>query len=400
MTVAVRALTQLLTQESPMSSIVNKIRPQRYKRIALGTLAAIVILALSFCVWVYNAKTQRDLNMQLLGAVRKGNAEAARSLLKRGADPNIRDVPQQQLSLWQQIRHAFHKDSPSLARQAKIYTPTPLEIVLERKHLGQLRHISVEPSENAPLVKALLEAGARPDDSWDSHVTPLMDAVSYNQLQTVQLLLDHGANPGARDGNGRLPLHYISGFGPDNLMIVEVLLRRGNDVNSADDDGQTPLMQAVGNAGDEDAIKLVRFLAAKGANVNALSKDGSSALLQAAASGKTEIIRFLLEQGAEVNVHDKYDETPLSNAAGNDNVTVVKMLLAHGAKVTSVDEDGDTPLTSCIKASGSPEITKILIQHGMDVDHRNKAGETALSLAKKAGWQKAIRLLKAGGALR
>ena len=78
-----------------MSSTVSKTRRNWHRRTLFGTLAAIIVLALSFCGWVYRAKTQRDLNMKLLGAVRNDDTETARVLLMQGADPNIRDVPEE-----------------------------------------------------------------------------------------------------------------------------------------------------------------------------------------------------------------------------------------------------------------------------------------------------------------
>jgi len=141
-------------------------------------LCILVLVAALFGGWLYHAKTQRDLNMRLLGAVRKGDVEAARLLLLHGADPNIRDVPQQ-LSLWQQIQRAFHQNS----QKADDRKSTLLELAFDSEY------------ENPPMVKVLLDAGARPDDSSHAHVTLLMTAVSFDQLQTVRTLLDHGANP-------------------------------------------------------------------------------------------------------------------------------------------------------------------------------------------------------------
>ena len=388
-----------------MSSTVNKIRLQRHKRILLGTLGTVLAVALSFCGWVYRAKTQRDLNTKLLGAVRKENADAARLLLAHGADPNIRDVTQQPVSLWKQIRHAFHKDELSSDSQADNDKPTVLDMVFQSKSV-RFGDIEEVPNENVPLAKALLDAGARSDDSFQRHITPLMKAVSFDQLRTVKLLLDHGANPMAHDDQGRRPMHYIGAIGldgADRLEIVQLLVKRGAVIDATDNDGSTPLMDIA--AGCKD-VRVVQFLVAHGANVNLRSKDGNSALLMSTSFGRTETTRFLLEHGAQVNVHDQNENTPLANAAVMNSILDIKMLLALGAKVDAINRNGDTPLIYCVSfcnslgadMSTSLEIMRLLIDHGADISHRNKEGDSALSLAKKVNWGEAIELLEAAGA--
>ncbi len=224
-----------------MTETVPK-RPKSKRGKAL--LAFLVIATLLFCGWVYKAKTQRDLNMKLLGAVRDGDTETARLWLARGADPNIRDLPEEPLSLWQQIRHAFHKDS-----QPPVDDPP--ETVLEMA-------VTIR-DENALLVKALLDAGARPDDctapstSYYFHMTPLMNAISSGQVETVQTLLDHGANIRARDASGAIPLNRRQWDRHDEpvaaqIKIVRLLVNAGSDVDTVDNAGRTPLMNVIGES--------------------------------------------------------------------------------------------------------------------------------------------------------
>ena len=272
-------------QEGSMRDAVNKVRRLTYSKLLIGTLGVVLVLALSFGGWVYRAKTQRDLNMQLLGAVRKGNAEEARQLLERGADPNIRDVPQQQLSLWQQIRYAFHKDRQTVQGQM----PTVLEMAM---------HSDSDPNPrmvNAALVKTLLEAGAHPDDCSEDHITPLMVAVQFDSPQTVQMLLDHGANPLARDDDGLRPIHYLTGNDTDELKIADLLIKSGEDVNVTDNTGNTPLMNISGS----ENIPMVRYLIAHNANVNQRNEGGNTALTIAESEEEKETIRLLKAAGAK-----------------------------------------------------------------------------------------------------
>jgi len=257
---------------------------QRRRKALLGTLGIVFILAVSFCGWVYKAKTQRDLNRQLLQSVLDEDAEATRSLLKRGADPNIRNEPQQPLSLWQQIRYVFHKDSQTA--QDKNATLLGMAMYSDSADTS-------EPVDVA-LIKTLLEAGARPDDCSDGHITPLMVAVQYDSPQAVWILLDHGANPLAKDDDGRHPIHFMERDDPDALTIADLLIKSGEDVNAADNFGRT----ALTNSCSYKNIRTIRFLIAHGADVNQGHK-GSTPLSLTKSWGNKQIVRLLEAAGAK-----------------------------------------------------------------------------------------------------
>lgn len=247
------------------------------------------------------------------------------------------------------------------------------------------------------MIKVLLDAGARPDDCSEGRTTPLMMAVLGDRLETAQTLLDHGANPLARDDTGQLPIHYLAFAEGSQLKVVELLVKRGNNVNAADNEGETVLMKALHKRVD---VSILRSLIAHGANVNARSKNGNSALLEATGVGDVRTILQLLEYGAEVNVCDSDKFTPLHKAIQEPSRALIKALLAHGAKIDALNKYGDTPLTICVRGGSRPHIVEVLIEHGADVNHRNNAGETALSLAKKQNYTKTIQLLEAAGAKR
>ncbi len=307
-----------------MADGVQTTRKKRRGKVLFGTLGIVLALALSFCGWVYKAKTQRDLNMQLLGAVRKGDAEAARSLLKRGADPNIRDVPQRSLSLWQQIRYAFHKDSQPADDQP--------QTVLEMAMMSDPDYAS--DGVRRILVKSLLEAGARPDDCSERHITPLMRAVKDDSPQIVQMLLNLGANPLAKDDEGRRPIDYMYFDDPDGLKIAEMLVKRGSDVNAVDNNGRTLLLQSCYYKN----IHMLRFLIAHGARVDVCDKHDNTPLIYCLLIGlfskrkDTDMAKFLIAHGADVNHRNILGGTALSIAKRHKDKEMVRLLEAAGAR--------------------------------------------------------------------
>ena len=56
----------------------------------------------------------------------------------------------------------------------------------------------------------------------------------------VRVLLDHGADPNARDGVGRTALHLVAARGAGRDAI-RALVRAGADIEILDESGNTPL---------------------------------------------------------------------------------------------------------------------------------------------------------------
>jgi len=375
------------------------------RKALLAAFGTLIVLALAFSGWVCKAKIHRSLNAKLLSAVKANDTEGVRLLLADGADPNIYDVPEEHFSLWQQIRAVFHRNSqgeaaaqnnlgPSItqnSRGATIITPYRMPTLLETALTPDEYSETYREVENAPMIEALLNAGARVEESTYEHQTPLMTAVENGHLKTVQLLLDHGANPLARDDKGKLPIHHIIVASHNPLPIAKLLVERGTDVNATDNQGITPLRVT-------DDLPTLRFLIAKSANINAQANDGGTALLSVTGMDDTKAMQLMLEHGANVDLCDNDKTTPLDNAVHYGSLPTIKMLLACGAKIDPINGDGNTPLTSSLTIGDNPEIVKVLLACGANVNYRNTAGQTALSLAKINGYRKTIALLEAAGA--
>ena len=94
--------------------------------------------------------------------------------------------------------------------------------------------------DGAETVERLLLAGANPNVSQDPDGnTPLHIAVRYDNEQSVNHLLDRGANVRVADKEGRTPLHLAASNCEPG--ITARLLRAGADPNVRDNAGRTPL---------------------------------------------------------------------------------------------------------------------------------------------------------------
>ena len=72
----------------------------------------------------------------------------------------------------------------------------------------------------------------------------LIEAIRYGQAETVQGLLDAGADVNAKDSNGLNALAQAVFTG--QVEVVKTLLESGADVNLKDSNGMTALVRATG----------------------------------------------------------------------------------------------------------------------------------------------------------
>uniref|UniRef100_A0A7I4FUF6 Uncharacterized protein n=1 Tax=Physcomitrium patens TaxID=3218 RepID=A0A7I4FUF6_PHYPA len=94
------------------------------------------------------------------------------------------------------------------------------------------------------------------------------------------------------------PLHTFAASGQINH--VDLLLRRGVDVNTRDTNGFTELHWAIICGRD----RIIRYLLKSGADVKAIDKDGASVLHYATRSGNIFAVKAVLRQNASINACD------------------------------------------------------------------------------------------------
>ena len=88
-------------------------------------------------------------------------------------------------------------------------------------------------------VRLLVEHGADVNALDSSHSTPLHLASLQGVLEAVQILIKHGADVNAQNETNSTPLHGASLLG--DIQIVQLLIDHGADVTAKDWKHQTPL---------------------------------------------------------------------------------------------------------------------------------------------------------------
>lgn len=248
----------------------------------------------------------------LMYASEFGSIDAMKVLLKAGADVNVKNAFDATALMWcinkpDMVRLLLSKGAEVTARSKMGRTPLLL---------------AASYGSNSEVVKLLLAKGATVLMHDNFEITPLLAATAANDLATVKLLIEQGAD--------------IKGV---DIHSKEMAERVPTSPASA---GFTPLMFAAA----EGNAEMVRLLLAHGADVNSVSsakspsvKNGPiamasfTALTLAAPYGGPETIKALLDQGAMVNAQDLRGMTPLVLAISTDraDARVVRLLLEKGA---------------------------------------------------------------------
>uniref|UniRef100_A0A0D9XIU8 Uncharacterized protein n=1 Tax=Leersia perrieri TaxID=77586 RepID=A0A0D9XIU8_9ORYZ len=160
-------------------------------------------------------------------------------------------------------------------------------------------------------------------------ITPLVYAVISENAAVVKYLLDHGADPNKADDDGLSPLHSVAGIG--DCEMIELLLAKGAYVDPIADEVGTPLHLAT----KERKVGAVKALLDHNADCNKtymiFGLYPMTPLFQAVNVSSVECVKLLVEAGANIN-SDCISAASLDCAMGNNGSTeCLNFLLEAGA---------------------------------------------------------------------
>ena len=218
------------------------------------------------------------------------------------------------------------------------------------------------------IVIALLKHGADVHLTTAKGWTPLHYAAVFNHLAVMELLIEMGADINQMDSVGYTSYDFykyalgenakrdITGnlYEDEDIFIaaflghtarVSKLIKAGTDVNIASDLGDATIT-ALHLASQNGHLIIVNLLLSAGSNVDAELEDGATSLFLASENGLVKVVRALLKAGASssISVHNT-GYTPLHIACVKGNFEVLELLLAAvDADVSTATLDGFTPL--------------------------------------------------------
>lgn len=400
--------------------------------------------------------------------------EVAKLLLDRGADPNAFTMKGNADERLDQTPHrytaltaVFGGGSTGLANQPMHPRWRELaELLLQRganpADEQTLRHGPHALRDSLPIfLRHGLKADARcePRTRSEKQAGPitllgraLCRAASLGQVDTVKLLLAHGARPDERLG-GKTPWEHAMERG--NAEIARLLEEAGAPMSSLDElqrfisccmvgdeagarallakapdlvaRAPKDMVRSAAQTGRKEAVNLVIDL---GFDPNWV--DDNAALHAVAWSGNEEMVDLLLKRGASLTLRDPwYDGTAVSGADFFNHVHLRDKLLREGAiclfdaldfgrldRVPDVlardpqalnrpfaeclsrkpkPEDWQTPLVRMVDR-GDAKAVRVLLEHGADVSARHPDGRSLLQVARDKGFEEIAAVLERQGA--
>ena len=331
----------------------------------------------------------------LITAVKKGDVAQVSLLLNSGSDINIRDF--RGLTA---LYHSLDCENEELvalliAAGANVNT----HVVSRAIMLAACNF-----SNSKKILYLLLHAGVELN-KVDKHnligQTPLLEAVSYREKETVAMLIEAGADVNVETCWGSTAL-WCDADSNCTTDILPLLIQAGADVNKRYGCGKTPLIYAVSRSEKERAALLIEA----GADVNAVCTKQLTPLSYVVRpiwsykpfDHRKDILSMLIQAGADVNKSDGGGRTPLMDAVvykdvcgwtplshaadsavdivGSCHSEMVSLIISHDAYINCEDNDGNTALCHMVEhhfvygtvSNAGISITKCLIEHGADVN--------------------------------
>lgn len=306
------------------------------------------------------------------------HAELARLLLAHGADPNDDEVAYH-------AAEGYDNGAMQVVVQSGRCTPDTLATLLLRKC----------DWHDQKGVRWLLEHGADATRSTRWHTSILQHALSRdNDLEIIQLLLDHGADPAQLvDGVSAIVAAARAGRGD----VLDAMARRGIPLRIG---GGDALLAACARGHGPAVRTITETLPAALDDVHA---NASTVMARFAGNGNSAGLRMLLDLGLPVDARfvagfGYYEiapmSTPLHIAAWRGHPAAVRVLLGAGADVRAEDGAGRTPLTLAVRACvdsywtdrRTPESVELLLA----------AGATIKGITRPCGYEAVDMLLATG----
>ena len=232
-------------------------------------------------------------------------------------------------------------------------------------------------------------------DSYYHDVRPCDSALHLaarnNQIETLRLLLDHGADIEVSDLDGMTPL--MVAIERKSFTVVRELVSRGANVMAEDSQNQIPFQKVHWSS----SIPFLQYLVAAGTVLKRRHLFDTSRLMRRIVDDNDlQTGQWLFESALKDLDRTLIPSNLLLLAArheAEESLYFVNQLLDCGADVNSTEQFSGESALHAACGRGTLSCIKVLLEHGIDVNIRNQEGMVALHLAAKSGDDEVVKAL-------
>lgn len=179
--------------------------------------------------------------------------------------------------------------------------------------------------------------------------TPMMYKIKSWDNDMVRELLQDRADPNVKNINGQNSVHYSVLFNnPGALKAIEGF---GAELDEKDNFGNTPLAYSVYT---EETYPMMQYLVENNADIESRNNLGQTPLMQAALHGNFKAVKYLIENRADVMAQSNSGDTALSYALKNGHEKVSTFLKFIGADPKSGDGANENNTNTDSNSTGTP----------------------------------------------
>uniref|UniRef100_A0A8C8DQZ8 Death-associated protein kinase 1 n=1 Tax=Oryzias sinensis TaxID=183150 RepID=A0A8C8DQZ8_9TELE len=304
--------------------------------------------------------------------------------------------PKKRMTIQDSLQHPWIKPKDTQQALSRKESAVNMEkfkkFAARRKWKQSVRLISLCNRLSRSFLSRSNMSVARSDDTLDEEDSFVMKAIIHaindDNVPGLQHLLGslNSYDINQPNKHGTPPLLIAAGCG--NIQIIEVLMRKGAEIQANDKSGAN----AVYYAARHGHVETLRFLHEKKCPLNVQDKSGETALHVAARYGNVDVVSYLCTIQADPNLADREQEIPLHCAAWHGYSAVARALCQAGCDVNATNREGESPLLTA-SARGFVDIVECLVEHRADLQATDKDGHTALHLAVRRCQVDVVRCL-------
>ena len=236
-------------------------------------------------------------------------------------------------------------------------------------YLLNIKSINVNQTNadgNTPLHLAIIHRQKRNCDQLLAHRAINKQIANRQGITAEQLIKDERKSIYTKELSQALKNKNSAGI---RQLIID-----GADVNYSDQQGRTPLKEAIKNKDTE----LLNFLLSR-PDINT-----EDAFVYAAECNNIQAARLLKKRKGNVNKKDAHGFTALHRAVINNNSQMLEILLqSPDLDINITNDAGETPLYYAAKFGKSSIVFRLLVTPGIDINRKANNNQTPLDIARK-----------------